>query len=458
VSLPLLRPVDTAAPARGTSRAGIGFGYRFFLLILVGVGWIIPAFWDVRFLWGMAAWDTLVMVAWAIDLLLLPKPERIIVRRQWQGTPELGADETVSLTLENRSARALDCTVLDDVAVDLRREAPVLTVRAPAASSGTVDYQVHALQRGDRPVGNAYLRYRDGAQLGERWAMAPIAQTVRVYPNLTDAKRQTMYLGRTRQIELERRVLRQRGMGREFESLREFRDGDDVRDICWSATARRGKLVTKLHQVERSQAVWLVLDCGRLLRTKLGELCKLDYAANAAVSLAQLALYSGDRVGMLAYGRDTQARILPGRGATQAREIVEALSLLSGESSEADHLGAAARLMHLQRQRALFVWLTDLADAAMTPEVIEGAALLQSRHLVLFVVIGHPELRQVANRMPADVSQMYESAAAQELVHRRDVLLARLRERGALALEVDPGAISAALVNQYLSIKERALV
>ncbi len=151
-------------------------------------------------------------------------------------------------------------------------------------------------------------------RIAERWAIAPLTQTVRVYPNLEESKQDTIYLIRSRQIAMEKRHQRQRGQGREFESLREYREGDEWRDICWSATARRGKLISQVHRIERSQTVWIVLDAGRLLRARVLGLSKLDYAAGAALSLAQVALYSGDRVAMLAYGRRVQQRLPPGAG------------------------------------------------------------------------------------------------------------------------------------------------
>ena len=114
-------------------------------------------------------------------------------------------------------------------------------------------------------MASVFLRYQSGLGIAQRWATVKLEQTIRVYPNLEEAKKHTIFLLRSRQIEQEKRLQRRRGMGREFESLREWRDGDELRDICWSATARRAKLITKIHQIERSQSVWIVVDAGRLL-------------------------------------------------------------------------------------------------------------------------------------------------------------------------------------------------
>ena len=157
--------------------------------------------------------------------------------------------------------------------------------------------------------------YRSPLGLAERWAKAPLDQRVRVYPALRTGEEQKIFLARSRQIDLQLRQARQRGLGRDFESLREYREGDDLRDICWTATARRGSPITRQYQTERSQPVWIVLDCGRLMRSRVAAVAKgsaalpaadagtrvhskLDFACTTAVSLAQLALYSGDRVGL----------------------------------------------------------------------------------------------------------------------------------------------------------------
>ena len=338
----LLAPATVAATCKPAGRFGFGFGRRFFLLIIIGVLWTVPAFWNSKFLLIMAAWDICVFIAWAFDFWLLPRPGKLLVERSWTGPASLSNNVDVVIRLQNDSAMPLICILLDDVPASLRNSPPMLEIKASRSYSTNQSYIVRPLQRGDLELGGAYLRYQSLARFAERWARADLKQTIRVYPDLEEAKRQNIYLSRARQIELEKRLIRQRGMGREFESLREYRQGDEFRNICWTATARRGKHVTKLYQVERSQAVWLVIDAGRLLRAKVGELSKLDLATNAALSLAQIALYSGDRVGLLVYGRKVQQRVGLGKGLSHMRVIMDGLAAAHEEIAEADHLYAAS--------------------------------------------------------------------------------------------------------------------
>src|SRR5215472_12377290 len=453
-----LAPPPVSSPARQTGRFRFGFGRKFFLLTILGILWAVPAFWDLRFLLVMAAWDLCAVAAWAVDLARLPRPELLLLERSWNGVPSLSNPVEVILELRNGSTTSIDCRILEDVPSTLRSEPPLVEIKAAARDSASASYRLLPLRRGENALGATYLRYQSSAGFAERWARAELGQTIRVFPDIEEARRHNMYLLRARQIELEQRLVRRRGVGREFESLREYQQGDEFRNICWTATARRGKHVTKLYQVERSQAVWLVMDAGRLLRARVGKLTKLDLAVNAALSLAQLALYSGDRVGVLVYGRNIQQRVSLGRGLPHLRAILESLAEAREEAAEADHLRAAAMLLQLQRQRSLIIWITDLADTSMTPEVIESASQILGKHLLLFTVIAQTDLQSLASRYPETVDQMFETAAAQEIVQRREALLTRVREKGALTLEVNPGKLTTILVNQYLEVKERSLI
>jgi uncharacterized protein (DUF58 family) len=451
-----LVPPEIHAQAKSNGRFGVAFGDRSFMLLFVGLVWLGPAFVDSRFLYALLLWDFLVVLAWISDLARLPKPEQLSIKRTWRSPAALSIESEVALTLENSSAKHIHAVLVDTVPLSLRTTPPSLTASARARNEGTVTYRIQPAQRGDAVLGDAYLRYQGVLRIAERWARVPLEQTVRIYPNLDEAKRHSIYLLRSRQTAAEKRRARVRGIGREFESLREYQTGDEYRDICWTAAARRAKLVTRLYQIERSQTVWIVVDSGRLMRARVGSLSKLDQAVNAALTLAQVALYSGDRVGLIAYGRGVRHQLPAAKGSAHLRQVIEQLAQVREEQAEADHLQMAARLLTDQKRRSLIVWLTDLAETAMTPEVVEAASMMMPRHLVLFMVIGQPDLKELASKSPKSESEMYQVAAAQEMLHRRELLLAKLRERGALAMEVSSGAISPALVNAYLQIKERS--
>jgi uncharacterized protein (DUF58 family) len=517
---PSLHPAPISAACERRRRWAFGLTPRAIALLLLGFVWLVPGFWDSRLAWAMPAWELLVLLAALLDGLRLPAAAALTASRSWSNAPALDSETEIELTIENRGQTIIDCRLVDDLPPALVTEPATHRLTASPRIPARLRYRVEPKERGDWQTGWLYVRYRSPLGLFERWARAPLTQTVRVYPALRAGEEQQILLARSRQIDLQLRRAQQRGLGRDFESLRDYREGDDLRDICWTATARRGSPITRQYQTERSQPVWIVLDCGRLMRARVASIqpsksdlfvpendsrsvsgqdsrfvlghdfsradtrgektgalapegklfnnpkedrptqihSKLDHACTTAVALAQLALYSGDRVGLLAYGQGIQQRLLPGRGAAHLRQLIESLAQVRAEGGEADHLRATATLNRLQPRRSLILWVTDLAETAMRPEVIDGALQLLRRHVLLFVAMAQPEVESIADSRPKNVDQMFRAAAAQEMAGRRELLLTRLHEQGALTLDLNPEALTSSVLNQYLTVKERAMV
>ena len=453
-----LVPEPSTAPAVAVQTFPYGFGSRFFALLAGGFLLIVPAWIDPRLIVALVGWNLVVLAVWIIDLRRIPSGAALEVTRAWTSPLALGASGRVKIEVSNHATLPIDADVVDDVPAALRRDLPELALRVEASASGAGAYEILPAERGDATLGRLWLRVRSPWAVAERWLAAAVDQTVRVFPDLDEARRQSMFLLRSRQVTLEKRRVRVVGLGRDFESLRDYQPGDEARDICWTATARRAKPVTKVYQPERSQAVWVLVDAGRLLRARVGDRTKLDGMVNAALGLAEVALAAGDRVGLLAYGRRIHARVAPDRGGPHLRTLVDALATLRAERAEADHAGAVAALMAAQKRRALVVWLTDVAETAGVPDVIESAARLSPEHVVVFGLTRPTELAEIETATPATEDEMYRLLAVHETLDRREVLLKGLRQRGVHVLEMDPAQPTAMLIDQYLTVKERNLI
>jgi uncharacterized protein (DUF58 family) len=230
--------------------------------------------------------------------------------------------------------------------------------------------------------------------------------------------------------------------------------------------------------------VWVVLDAGRLSRTAFTltsgltnskshpsqpdeldgrddldlTVTQLDQAATAAVMLAQVIASSGDKFALLTYGRKIQQQLPPGNGPAHLRIMIDLLSQTRSERSEANHLNAVSRLKNLQRRRGLILWVTEMADSVGLPEVVAAAAELVRRHLVVLVLLEHPELEALATRDPKNVEEMFASTAAQEIIERRREAVAKLRQQGVLVVETTPGQVGAAAISKYLEVKAQGVL
>ena len=447
-----------SAPARSVRRWAGAPTARAALLFGVGLLWLAPAWIDRRAVAVMFVWNAIVAAAVVIDGRRLPRPDALRVTRSWGGALTLGTPVTVSLQLSNDGTIAIMARLTDHAAAALGGDPARLDLVAPPGRSAAGQYDIAPRERGDARAGQVVIEWRSAWGLLERWAEAPLEQTVRVYPDLLEARRHSMYLIRSHQVAVEKRRARRAGGGREFDRLREYRAGDDRRDVSWSASARRARLVTRIYQPERSQTVWLLVDGGRLLRARTGNQTLLDRATTAALALAQVAMTSGDNVGLLAYGRRIQHRLAPARGAGHLRDLTEAMALVRAEAVEADHGAAAAALRAGQKRRALIVWLTEVAETAGVPDVIEYASGLVPRHVLLFATMRQPEIEAVTTLRPSTATDMYRVVAAQEASDRRESLLRGLRQHGALVIESSPDGLAGGLVDRYLEVKERGVL
>ena len=264
-----LVPRTIGARAEAAGRWPFAFGTRFFIALLVGMVWLGPAWWDSRFAYGMLLWDAAVLLVWLRDLRRLPQPDSIEMMREWTGSLHLGEATEVRLRARNRSAVGINLVFYDDLAGSITPEPPTGEIDVPRGQMAEFSYPVRPASRGDFPSGSVLLQYQSGLRFAQKRAIADLKQTVRVYPSLRESKQYMLYLMRSRQIELEKRLKRTSGAGREFESLRDYREGDEPRDICWTAAARRAKLISRTYRMERSQQVAIVIDAGRLLQAKV---------------------------------------------------------------------------------------------------------------------------------------------------------------------------------------------
>jgi uncharacterized protein (DUF58 family) len=498
-----LIPQSASATATPKGKVGrwFGFGLTPLTLLLLAAGLLaaIPAFFHPKQIYFMVGWDVLLAVLVAADIAMLPRPEVLTVTREFLDSPQLGEATRVELRVLSRADRVLDVRMVDDLHEALVGAPVEQRVEAFPRESVASATTLYPRERGDFALGKVYLRYRGAFRMVDRWAVAePVvasathvsearhgapgsAQRLRVYPAHEDSRENTeFYLLRARQIEMQKRKLRLRGVGRDFESLRDYQQGDELRNVSWTGTARRGKLVSRQFTVERSQQVWMVLDAGRLSRTAfelrrggvesyaetsverdtrhLLTVTQLDQATTAATMLAQVINGSGDKFGMMAYGRGIQQLLPTGSGATHLRLLIDMLSQTKSESAEADALGAVARLKGIQQRRGMIVWITELVDTSGRPEIAAAAAELVRRHLVVLVLLKHPELEELAARVPRTRDEMFHSAAAQEMLERRRETIAQMERQGVLIVETTAEEAGMRAVSKYLEVKAEGLL
>ena len=429
------------------------------LLLLVGlaavplaVGAAVPAFADL----GVLAAATLAVVA-AADAWLSPTPAKIEVERDAAEVFSVGARNLVSLRLVNRNGRRVRVEVQDSPPAPGDVEGLPATVELPPGRSGTVEYHVVPHLRGPRAFGRVFLRSRTRLGLWEKHARAREDRPVRVYPDVRAVRGAELLARQNRRAEGVR-ASRLRGRGREFDRLRGYVRGDEVRQIDWKATARSGALVSREYTVERNQSLLLLLDSGRAMCNAAGGVTHFDRALNAAVLLAHVALGQGDTAALLAAGAGTDRWVPPVRGAGGVRSLVRQTYDLAPRLEASDYAGMVREVRTRHRKRSLVVLLTHATDDVQLADIARHVRPLRKPHLVLVALLENSPLAARAAEVPGDDRAAFRVAAAADLRARQRRRTAQLAAAGVLVVEATPEDLSAAVVSRYLEVKAKHLL
>ncbi len=444
----------------------------------------------------VALYDVILIVLAIVDAVLSPRPRDFDLEREFEPKMNLGAPNEITLRVRNRARLPVSLTLRDEVPEswtvatgEAPRESngvvlpvlPKIALRVEAGKEVEARYQVSPSRRGDFRFGALHARYATILGLWFRQFQTDrLNAEARVYPDISAVKRFELALREGKMRDIGLHLLRLRGRGTEFESLREYSTGDEYKSINWKASARRGKLISTNYEIERDQTIVICLDCGRMMtslalsrntedgRQKTEDeplpspefrlptpLSKLDCAINATVLLSHVAASMGDSVGLLLFSDGVLKWLPPRKGKMQTGAIIEALYGAQPTLVEADYQVAYEHLMARRVRRALVVTFTDIIDAEASRELFNASGALRRHHNALCVTINNRDVIEMAEKFPETDGQFYEKALAQRMLSQREGALERLRASGVGILDVEANELTVATVNRYLNLKSR---
>jgi uncharacterized protein (DUF58 family) len=439
-----------------------------------------------RALWSAAAVSLLgllgVLVPWALEAMLLadlalvalvwldatravrPDSRELVIERESPPAFSVGRTGQVVYRWVNRSTRRVRLRARELRPDLLGGLQPSRTLAVGGRAEIRERLPVEPLRRGrvrrgdgeeGRGSGAFVIDSRGPLGLGVRRGWRALPWDVVVYPPLVSARLRASVAQARQRREPGVTPMRRLGEGRLFESLREWVPGDDLRNVDWKATARRGKVIARQYEAERRQQVLLVLDTGRLLSGEVAGVARLDYVVQAALELAYAAVQHDDNVGVMAFSAGVQHFVPPQRGRAGLRRVLDVLTVLEPTLVEPDYPGAFRYLAVRNRKRALTVLFTDVIDRFASEALVAHVATLRPRHLPLAVTLRNPDLDAVAGLRPAGVADAFRKAAAEELLRAREEALTHIRRAGVLVLDVAPERAAQAVVTSYLDLKRR---
>ena len=443
---------------------------RLALLMFFGIVPLLFSGMVPRLLIACLVYDGVLLALAFADYLITPRP-----LAAWDVTREVG--DRLSLGVENPvaitarpiaptvfsfgSARLVQSLVIRDEPpkeFEILGQTTQIARVPPDQEQTTIKYAVMPSRQGDFRFGDLFLRSDSPLGLIQRIEKLSCAISVKVYPNLQETEKYDLLARKGRLMQVGIRTVRIRGGGSEFESLRDYVPGDEYRRIDWSATARRGKLITRQYNVERAQNILLVIDTGRTMLQPVQKMTKLDYVINTALMLGYVAASQDDKVGLMVFDAEVRTFLPPAKGKSQVYRLLNSLYNVSAQMVESDYRTAFKELATRWRRRSLVVVFTDLVDPESSAEILNTISLVEDLHRTVCVTVADPNILAAAQSDPQTEAEVYRKSVALQVLQERRQAISQLKRRGVWTIDSPPEALSADLINHYMDLKARSAI
>lgn len=392
-----------------------------------------------------------ILVALAADVMLAASIADLEVRRSGDARLHLGQSGTTTVTVINSGRRRLRGIMRDGWRPSAGADPARSRIELTRGRGATVATSLMPRRRGDIAAGLVTIRSVGPLGLAGRQRSLAAPWTVRVLPQFLSRKHLPEKLARLRELDGQHKSMI-RGQGSEFDSLRPYVLGDDVRSIDWRSSARRADVLVRTWRPERDRRIVIVLDTGRTSAGRVGGIPRLDASMDAALLLTALAVRAGDRVDLIAADRRVRTRVVGAGRQDVLAAFTSEMALLEPDLIDPDIGLIMATVLGVARQRCLVVLLTDLNPAAIEEGLLPHVQLLSSRHQVLLAAVADPRVAEMAAGR-GDTTAIYAAAAAVTAQAARSHIAALLGRLGVDVVDAPPDRLAPALADAYLSLK-----
>ncbi len=433
----------------------MGFTRRMALLLLfspclVVLGGLLGSTWPPFLVYTAA-----LVGLFVADFLRAPKKNRFFVERTADAPFELRRMGTITLRLRHSARYTPRVTLCDTAPALFSPSDRAVTAFCPPGEAWETSYAVSPTERGQFSFGPVHFAVTGPMGFAIRRFALPCPLDAPVHPDLTAMRRYRM-LAQRRQLTREETSLQKiLGDGSDFVNIREYVPDDDTRRINWMTTARLSKPMTNVYEVERNRDVILAIDLGRWMGAPMGNVTRLDRALETAAALMQVALSSGDRVGLILFDAQVRQWVPPDRGETHMAALLAALYRCSASRQDSDYEALTTFLLSHRRRRGLFFLVSFFEDADAARRAVRGLTPISARYAVMAASLTDPSMKSLLMEDTKDTRLLYGKGAASYRMETQKSAATVFRRAGASCVVSEPGRILPLLVKQYLLMKRK---
>ena len=368
-----------------------------------------------------------------------------------------GEDNMVEIEVKNKLPYAIEIEIIDELPIQLQERNFEIKSKLATNETAVFKYSINPVQRGLYGFGNVIVLFQSKLGLVLRRQKLGKSDTVSVYPAFSQLGKYAL-LAQTNTSEYGSKRMRKIGQSMEFEQIKEYVSGDDIRTINWKATARKGSLMINNYTDEKSQQVYVVIDKGRLMKMPFNGLSLLDYSINAALALSNICLQKQDKIGLITFGDKIGNIIAADRKPIQREKILQLLYKENTAFLESDFEMLYTQVRNKIKQRSLLILFTNFESSNGLKRQINYLRSIAKHHLLLVVFFENTELTKLSTAHAKTVEDVYVKTIADKLAYEKRMLVKELQQYGIIAIQSSPESLTVNSINKYLDLKSKQML
>lgn len=369
-----------------------------------------------------------------------------------------GDQNKILVTIQNYYTFAIKITIVDEIPFQFQhRNFEIIKNIKPAATT-TIQYELRPTERGEYFFGNLNVYVNSPLQLISRRFSFDNLVMVPSYPSFIQLKKYNLMAFSNNLYQYGVKKMRRIGHSMEFEQIKDYNHGDDIRSLNWKATAKKNALMVNQFQDEKSQSIYMIIDKGRVMQMPFDGLSLLDYAINATLVLSNVMLKKQDKAGILAFSKKIENRVVAEKRATQMQKILESLYNIKTDFFESDFGRLYTDIKINITHRSLIMLYTNFETLDGLHRQLPYLKAIAKNHLLVVVFFYNTELDQLIHKQAENIQEIYDKVIAEKFSFEKRLIVSELKKHGIFSVLTKPENLTLDTINKYLEIKARGIL
>jgi uncharacterized protein (DUF58 family) len=431
-----------------------------FFYVLLGIGGLFFISFFEKWMFDVAGILLVVFLLIAfIDIFILYAGKKgLEATRELPDRLSNGDENTIRISLTNNYPVPVFVEIIDEIPFQFQKRDFVIKLQLAGNVTKTIDYSLRPTERGEYLFGKLNVYVQSPVRLVSKRYIFCENVAIATYPSFVQLRKYDMMAFSNNLLEYGLKRIRRIGHTMEFEQIKEYVQGDDMRTINWKATSKKNALMVNQYQDEKSQSVYQVIDTGRSMQMPFGGLSLLDYAVNSTLALSNIVLKKQDKAGMFTFSKKVGNYVAAERRPGQMNRMMESLYRIETDFLESDFSRLYVDIKQSVTQRSLIMLYTNFETMDALRRQLAFLKGIAANHLLILVFFDNTELNQLINRSTQNVQEVYDKIIAEKFAFEKRLIVRELQKHGIQSILTRPENLTVDAINKYLELKARGMI